>query len=201
MGAGRIERLLGRYRQAVSAPWQKNLSGSERTWFAVYEPADERKLRFRLEEFAQATREAGHGWILCDLAEAFPEWMSKVDYRDAYFKQYHSDPSVMDEMLWADLAASIVRKVRDAANTEQADLAGSSGISTPEDRVVAIAGVCTLFGMLKVSDLAASFAPHVRGRLLLFFPGTYERNAYRFMDARDGWNYLALPLLSEEVHE
>jgi hypothetical protein len=34
----------------------------------------------------------------------------------------------------------------------------------------------------------------VRGRLVGFFPGQYEQNNYRLLDARDGWNYLAVPI-------
>jgi hypothetical protein len=26
------------------------------------------------------------------------------------------------------------------------------------------------------------------------FPGQFERNNYRLLDARDGWNYLAVPI-------
>jgi len=29
----------------------------------------------------------------------------------------------------------------------------------------------------------------IRGRLLLFFPGEFENNNYRLLDAQDGWNY------------
>jgi hypothetical protein len=35
---------------------------------------------------------------------------------------------------------------------------------------------------------------HIRGRLVVFFPGVYDQNAYRLLDARDGWNYLATPI-------
>src|SRR3990170_5001732 len=35
---------------------------------------------------------------------------------------------------------------------------------------------------------------HIRGRLVLFFPGEFENNNYRLLDARDGWNYLAVPI-------
>jgi len=38
----------------------------------------------------------------------------------------------------------------------------------------------------------------VRGRLLLLFPGEYRQNVYRFMDARDGFNYMAIPITSTE---
>jgi hypothetical protein len=34
----------------------------------------------------------------------------------------------------------------------------------------------------------------IRGRLVLFFPGEYENRNYRLLDARDGWNYLAVPI-------
>jgi hypothetical protein len=34
----------------------------------------------------------------------------------------------------------------------------------------------------------------IRGRLVVFFPGEYEDNNYRLLDARDGWNYLAVPI-------
>ena len=30
--------------------------------------------------------------------------------------------------------------------------------------------------------------------LSIFFPGQYEQNNYRLLDARDGWNYLAVPI-------
>jgi hypothetical protein len=34
----------------------------------------------------------------------------------------------------------------------------------------------------------------VKGRLVVFFPGTLEQNNYRLLDARDGWNYMAVPI-------
>ena len=34
--------------------------------------------------------------------------------------------------------------------------------------------------------------------LLVFFPGEREANTYRFLGARDGWNYLAVPILGGE---
>lgn len=34
----------------------------------------------------------------------------------------------------------------------------------------------------------------IRGRLLVFFPGEYQENHYRLLDARDGWNYHAVPI-------
>jgi hypothetical protein len=34
----------------------------------------------------------------------------------------------------------------------------------------------------------------IRGRLVVFFPGHLERSNYRLLDARDGWNYMAVPI-------
>jgi hypothetical protein len=35
---------------------------------------------------------------------------------------------------------------------------------------------------------------------LVFFPGEHhpEHHSYRLLDARDGWNYLAVPLLAKD---
>src|SRR5437870_4368748 len=38
-------------------------------------------------------------------------------------------------------------------------------------------------------DLTDAFA----NWLLVFFPGVYEQSNYRLLDARDGWNYHAVP--------
>ena len=38
----------------------------------------------------------------------------------------------------------------------------------------------------------------IRGRLVVFFPGEYENGNYRFLDARDGWSYRAVPILASE---
>jgi len=42
-----------------------------------------------------------------------------------------------------------------------------------------------------------SIAPLVKGRLVVFFPGTYENNNYRLLDGYDGWSYLAIPITSD----
>ncbi len=59
---GRIEGLIKAYEEFVFQAWSQHLSGAEKTWFAVYEPAQERRLQLRIPEFANATAKAGHGW-------------------------------------------------------------------------------------------------------------------------------------------
>jgi len=51
-----------------------------------------------------------------------------------------------------------------------------------------------------VSSVVEGVKESVQGRLLVFFPGEHhpENHTYRLLDARDGWNYLAVPLLAQD---
>ena len=71
---GRIKQLVENYGRFAALPWEKNLAGAQRVWFAVYDKTDERRLRIRLGEFELATKSAKHGWKLVDVAGAFAEW-------------------------------------------------------------------------------------------------------------------------------
>jgi hypothetical protein len=69
------------------------------------------------------------------------------------------------------------------------------------DGVVGLLGAGTLFGLgdaVKVSALMNAVNDAIAGRLLVFFPGDHEGNSYRLLDARDGWNYLAVPITPDE---
>jgi hypothetical protein len=57
--------------------------------------------------------------------------------------------------------------------------------------------VGSLFGFLKVKQVVDELAPLVPGRLLVFFPGSYENNNYRLLDGYDGWDYLAVPITAD----
>lgn len=56
----------------------------------------------------------------------------------------------------------------------------------------------SLSGFLKVKEVVDKLAPMVKGRLLVFFPGSYEDNNYRLLDGYDGWNYLAVPITADK---
>ena len=73
-----------------------------------------------------------------------------------------------------------------------------SSATDPGNTVFALTGVGGLYGVGRVSDLISAIEAQVVGRLLCFFPGQHSENSYRFLDARDGWNYLAVPITSEE---
>jgi hypothetical protein len=181
----KLERLIEAYRTHISTPWQTGLAGPQRVIFAVYDKADELKLRMQIEEFALVTKEAAHAWQFIDVTNTFPNWLGAHRYRDSYFE----DPESLEGLsrgevdgfiLW--LTESIRSEVRTHADAST---------------VTAILGVGALFGVAKVSRLVEEIAPHVPGRLLVFFPGEYANNNYRLLDARDGWNYLAVPLLAK----
>ena len=87
-----------------------------------------------------------------------------------------------------DFKEAMVRQVADVLTSPKA----------VESTVVAIYGVASLFGFLKTSELVSKVESVIRGRLLVFFPGEHENNTYRFLDAREGWNYLAVPITAEE---
>ena len=182
---GRIEKLAERYKRHIALPWRQDLTGAERTLFVIYDKSDERRLRARKALFELGTEEAGHGWTECDLTGAFARWMASLDYRDSYFEF----PEDLDLKLAQDFPGHVAGLVQEKLTAPEAD----------EKTVVAVSGAASLFGFLRVSELMERVKDDIRGRLLLFFPGEYENSNYRLLDARDGWNYLAVPItLAEE---
>ena len=176
----RIEDLVGNYRRHISAPWQKNLAGPQKTIFVVYPKTDERRLRARLELFELATKETGHGWSLFDFTPAFAEWMGETEYRDEYFET----PEDLGIKLETDFLRHAAGKLREKLEDPAAD----------DDSVVAVFGIASLYGFARASLVLKEVEQAIRGRLVLFFPGEYENGNYRLLDARDGWNYLAVPI-------
>lgn len=186
MSLSRIGKLARAYERHIGAPWQRTLAGAQRVVFVVYDKEMERTVRARIGEFAQATRGAGHGWMLVDCTSWFAEWMARDEYRDAYFE----DPSLLEMKLESEFRAESAQKL--AVALEDAG----------DDAVVALLGVASLYGFLRLSDLIRSVEPAVRGRLVVFFPGSKTENNFRLLDARDGWNYLAqaITLHDEQVN-
>lgn len=182
----RIDRLIRRYERFVDLPWERRLAGVQRVWFIVHDKTDERRVRARVDEFAIATKRAGHGWKLCDLTDSFPRWMAAQDYRESYFE----DPESLDILL-PDFHEHVVELLRSAL---EADDVGS-------DTVVAVTGIASLFGFTRVSKVVNAVAGCIRGRLVVFFPGEHEDNNYRLLDARDGWNYMAVPITAHDGAE
>jgi len=106
--------------------------------------------------------------------------MAAMDYKEAYFDEPADLPLKLDNEFVRYTAAEL----RDTITATDAD----------ENTVVAVYGVASLYGFTKVSLVLKEVVNDVKGRLLLFFPGQAEDNNYRLLDARDGWNYLAIPI-------
>ena len=178
-----IEGLLHNYQGHVSIPWESNLAGAQKVWFAVYNPMDERRLRTRIGEFETATKRAGHGWHQLDLTTAFARWMAAEEYRDSYFQA----PEDLDMALsdFEIFTSSEIEAMLTAASVDA-------------ESVCAVFGIASLFGLCRVSKLLESVGHSIRGRFLVFFPGERDDANYRLLDARDGWNYLAIPITSQE---
>jgi hypothetical protein len=177
-----IDRLLQNYSRQVRLPWSSHVAGKQRVWFAVYPPADERRVRARLPEFEALTLQAGHGWSTVDLTGLMPAWLAAHDYREEIF----AEPEQFSSNNELEVLAAETINAACAANAADANA------------VVAVAGLASLFDFMRVSSLIERIEDSVRGRLLLLFPGEYRQNVYRFMDARDGFNYMAIPITSTE---
>lgn len=175
-----IDRLLTNYTRQVRLPWSVNTSGKQRVWFSVYPPSEERRVRARLPQFEALTLEANRGWVTVDLTRLLPEWFGAHEYREGIFQE----PDQFSAN--SELENIAVKRVRDACTQELAN----------DSTVVAVTGLSSLFDYMRVSSLIESVEDSVRGRLLVLFPGEYAGNVYRFMDARDGFNYMAVPITS-----
>jgi len=177
---GRIEELSKRYRNHISAPWQRNLAGEQKAIFVVYPKEDERKLRARLELFEMATIDAGHKWKSFNFTKTFSTWMANTEYKDLYFES----PKDLTMKLQSDFLQFAAQQLRNILTDPDVN----------ENIVVAVYGVASLYGFTQVSLILKKVVHDIRGRLLLFFPGEFDNNNYRLLDARDGWNYLAVPI-------
>jgi hypothetical protein len=182
----RIDQLLENYRSHIQMPLRPGLPASQRVWFAVYPATEERRLINRIDDFEMLTREAGHPWVRIDLKGCLARWLASVDADELaeWFKN-PGDIELYARTEWKDmLSAFFQNEVTRAAD--------------PERTVFALTGLMDLFDFLHVSELIDSLEKTFPGYLLVFFPGEKEGNTYRFLDARTGWNYLSIPILSEK---
>lgn len=177
----KIRRLLGSYSTYISTPW-RDAAAAQRVVFCIYNETDERAFRIKIDEFELITRQAGHDWHIFDLTDTFATWLERQRYAKSYFEKPH-------------LLVTIYPKYLEFISSEFNRFLDETGATS--NSVVAISGLGCLFGFLKVKDVVDRLAPMVSGRLVVFFPGSYENNNYRLLDGYDGWNYLAVPITAE----
>jgi len=182
----RIDQLLENYRSHIQMPLRPGLPASQRVWFAVYPAEDERRLINRVDDFEMVTTEAGHPWVRIDLKGSLARWLASVDEEER--AQWFKNPVVIETYAkndWKDVLTKLFQKEVTRA-------------TAPERTVFVLTGLMDLYDFLHVSDLIESLEETFTGYLLVFFPGEKEGNTYRFLDARTGWNYLAVPILSDK---
>ncbi len=178
--ANNIDGLIQAYEKVVNGKWEVTLSSQERIWFLVYDPDMQRKVDFRLSDFENVTKKAGKKWTNISLKDCFPDWMASHEYRDEYFQ----DPDALVDQLEFDFKSYVT----------ETTLTNISKHKNDKETVVAFTDVASLFGFARLSDLLNHIASEVKGRLLVFFPGEFEKNQFRLLNARDGWSYLARPI-------
>lgn len=184
----RIDLLKKNYQRLCEYSWDRNVSGAQRVWLAVYDKEDERKLRLRLGLFEEATHQTGRKWKSIDLTDAFANWMCGPKTA-SFSAQFFKSPNLLDEGTLQPFKDAIVNEIKSAL----------AELPDPDNTVLVVYGIASLFGFLKISETLPLAEGEVKGRLLVFFPGVYEQNNYRLLDARDGWNYLGYPITASDV--
>jgi hypothetical protein len=178
---GRIDQLAEKLKQHLLIPWQATVSGAQRVILVVYEPQAERSVRGKLDLFEHSVCEAGRKWHALDLSSIFAHWLGDDEYRDAYFE----NPEDLTLKIEAEFPTFVAKHVQRHLEHYQND----------ERAVSAIYGVAALFGFTHLSRLLHDVEPYIqKGRVVVFFPGQKDGNNYRLLDARDGYNYLAVPI-------
>ena len=178
--ASKIDQLLAAYEVVVNEPWSGTLSGQERVWFLVYDPAEQRKVDLRIGDFETATLKSGKRWINISLKKCFPTWMAAHDYKEEYFME----PELLVDQLKDDFKQFAINYLIGEIDRQGAD----------ELTLVAVRDISSLFGFNRMSDILNGASKAFKGRMLIFFPGEFDKNHYRLLDARDGWSYLARPI-------
>jgi len=180
---GKIEDLATNYARHISLPWQQSVTGAQRVMLLVYDKEDDRKLTARIGEFEIKTREAGHEWMVFDCTTTFSDWISGDEYHEAYFES----PEDIKMKIEGEFVNNIVSPLREKLQNAN------------DNTVVAVTGVASLYGFAHVSEIVRKVELDIRGRLVIFFPGTKDGNNYRFLDSRDGWNYLAIGITAHST--
>lgn len=186
----RIDDLLANYRRRAAMPMRSGLPMSQRVWFAVYPPEDDRRLMARITEFEIATAEVPLHWHRIDLTGSYAQWIDSFEDEDERLAIL-AQPDILEEYAQTGMRDFI----RDKVAKEMASIPAGQMSRT----VLAISGLPELYDLLHVSEVIDALDHTFTGILLVFFPGEREGNTYRFLGARTGWDYLAVPILADPM--
>ena len=187
---GLIDDLLANYKRRAAMPLRSGLPMSQRVWFLVYPQQEERRLATRVTEFQMATTSIPLHWHQIDLNGTFAAWIDTFDDEEER-ATILGDPEILEEYAqtgFRDHIRDLVAKEMDKIPADQMDRT-----------VVALTGLMELYDLLHVSEVIDALDHSFSGILLVFFPGEREGNTYRFLGARTGWDYLAVPILSDPM--
>jgi len=172
----RVDELANKYEKHISLPWQRTTAGAQRVIMLVYDKEIEKSIRARISEFEVRTRKHNeYKWQSVDYTDGFAKWMAEDEYREAYFEHPEDLTTKIESEFVEHITSDLIRRLDDS----------------DEKTVVALIGAASLYGFIRISKLISAVERHIKGRLLVFFPGTKEGNNYQLLDARDGFNYLA----------
>lgn len=177
----RLDTLLARFTAHLELPWQPS---APRVWIVVYDRADERRFRARLDAFAAAVTRQGLAWSAVDTTPVVPEWIGGHEYAEAYFES-------------PDLLEAEVGDIQEVAQSRVLD-ALRAGAADGRQSVVGLVGAGGLYGFADVPALIRAVEQEVTGRLVVFFPGSVEKGRYRLLDGHDGWDYRALAITADD---
>ena len=142
----RIKRLAQSYSKFISIPWRNDAAAAQRVIFCVYNETEERLLRAKIDEFEIATRHTGHEWDIFDLTDTFAAWLTSQRYAASYFQKPHLLSTLLPKYLSYIVAEFGIFLQTKTFNAES---------------VIALKGVGSLFGFLKVKDVVDALAPLV----------------------------------------
>lgn len=175
-----VDRLIEGLKQQLRLPWSQDKSGAERIWFLVFEPDRLRSVLARKDALRLAVEAADKRWEEIDISNAFGVWMANHRYADRYFARPQLASTITEDFV-KHLVADIKREICKRQIDEQT--------------LLVLTGTESLYGITKLAHTIRLLEDAIQGRLLVFFPGEYRDQHYRFLDARDGWNYLAIPIM------
>lgn len=174
-----VERLNEALKEQLRLPWTDDRSGGERVWFMVFDPDRLRSVIAGSDLFRLSVEAAGKRWLPIDVSRDFGEWMQGNRYAARYFAQPERAKTKVD-----DFAKHLAKRIVDEIGAAGAD----------DRTLIVLTGTEALFGITRISHITRLIEGSIPGRLMVLFPGEYNEPQYRFLDARDGWNYLAVPI-------
>ncbi len=183
----RIDLLLANFQRHISLPLRPNLPFQQRVWFLVYPPEEERRLCLKRDEFEMVAKDQGLGWVSVDLTGSYADWIDTYDQDE--LEGILAAPEIAES--YAEQGYREFLRLRILGAMDRL-----APIEAPQT-IIALSGMLELFDFIHVSDVINDLGRNFPGVLLAFFPGERRENTYRFLGARHGWDYHAIPILAE----